>query len=128
MLVDLPTRPDPEGHSAAGEPVDRGGAFGEQRRMMDRRGRHQRPDPNPLGDSRQGGKKGPALVYVSVGGRRVAGVGHVVVGQPSAVPPGILSCAHLLQEVSGSTAIVGPERELHRTTLEPTPIAGTSGW
>jgi hypothetical protein len=23
---------------------------------------------------------------------------------------------------------VGPERELHRTTLEPKPIGGTSGW
>ncbi len=119
MLVDLPARAEPEDHPATGEPVDRGGALGEQRRVVDRCGRDQSANPDPLGDRGQGGQQSPALVRVTARGRRVAGVGHVVVGQPDAVPACVLGRAHLFQEVGGSTVVIGPEREFHGTTLEP---------
>jgi len=117
MLVDLPTGAEPEYHPATGQLVERGSALGEQRRVVDRCGRDKGADPDPLGDRRQGRQQCPALVGVAAGGRRVAGVRHVMVGQPDAVPAGAIGNAGLLKKLDGSAAVAGPEREFHASTL-----------
>src|ERR1700761_1513389 len=117
MLVDLPAGAKPEDHPAIGEPVDRGGALREQRRVVDRGGRDEGADPDPLGDRCQRGQEGPALVGVAARGRGVAGVRHVVVGQPDAVPAGAVGHARLLKNLGGGAAVIRPEREFHPTTL-----------
>ena len=121
VLVDLPARPEAEDHPAAGEPVDGGRALGEQGWVVDRGGRDERPYPDPFGDRRQGGQQPPALVRVAPRGRRVPGVGHVVVGQPDAVPACGLGVAHLVKELGGRTVVIGPKRELHSPHPRDTP-------
>src|ERR1700751_1645125 len=118
MLVNLPAGAEPEDHPSPGEPVDGGGALREQRRVVDRCRRDKGADPDALGDSGQGGQESPALVRVAARGRRVAGVWHVVVSQPDAVPATVLRRTHLLKKVEGSTVVLGPEREFHGITLE----------
>ncbi len=54
--------------------------------MVHRGGRDQRADPHPLGDGRDRRQHRPALVRVARLDLLAAGVGHVVVGVPDAVP------------------------------------------
>ena len=109
VLVDLPARAEPEDETTSGQPVKSSSAVGEQRRMVDRRGRDQGPDPDPLGDRREGGQQGPALVRVAARGRRVPGVRHVVVREPDAVPATAVGGAHLRQDVSRGAVVRGPK-------------------
>jgi hypothetical protein len=118
MLVDLPARAEAEDHPATGEPVNRGSALREQRRVVHRGGRDKGPDPDPFGDRREGRQESPALIGVAARWGGVAGIRHVVVGQPDAMPASVVSHADLLQEVGGRAVDVRPEREFHKSTLE----------
>src|ERR1700754_2287020 len=80
---------------------------------MHRRRRHQRSDAHALGDRGDGRQHAPDLVHVAARGFGGAGVVHVVVGQPDAVPARGIGLLGQLEHFGRRAAEVRPERDLH---------------
>src|SRR6056297_1875705 len=93
--------------------VDRSRPVGEHRRVVHRRGRHERADADPLGDGGDGRQHRPALVGVTHLHLLGAGVGHVMVGEPEAEPPVGVGGAGQIEHLGGGAGGVGPDGELH---------------
>ena len=113
VLVDLPAGAETEHEAAVADPVDRRRPVGEQRRVVHRGRRDQRADPDRRRGRGEGPEDGPALVVRPVGDLLGAGVRHVVVGQPDAVPAVALRPLGELEHFCPRAVGRGPGGELH---------------
>jgi hypothetical protein len=113
VFVDLPPGTDAEHHPAVRDVVDRCRAIGEHRRVVHRGGRDEWSELDPIGDRGDRGQHRPALVDIAGLDGLAAGVGHVVVGVPDAVPSVGVGHPGEIEHLGGRSFGVGPDRELH---------------
>ncbi len=123
VLVDLPAGADAEHQPAVGDVVDRRRPVGEDRRMVHRRGSDERAEAHAFGDRGDRGQHRPALVHVAGRDRLAAGVRHVVVGVPEAVPTFGVGETGQFEDLGHGTAGVGPHGELHRADRSLAPVS-----
>ena len=121
VFVDLPAGAEPQHHPPVRDVIERCRPVGQDRWMVDRRWRHQRADPDGLGDGGDGRKQRPDLMNVAGLDVFTSGIGHVVVCEPVTEVAERVGGAGKVKDLVGGTTGCWPNGEFHAGTLPDLP-------